>query len=155
MSLFTAYQTDTTAENDGTWIVGAFKGDIDVKIRSTHSAQAKQAQTKIDKRNRQYWQRGDTVPPDVQAKNEREMAVAVTVDWRGGDMVDDAAQPIPCTDAMKEQIFGDASMWEFRQQVLGAANNADNFRKAELAADAKNSSTSSGESSAPAATSPV
>jgi hypothetical protein len=125
-------------------------------MRSMQSKPAKDAQAKINKRNRRYWQtRRRPCRPTCRRRTSARWRAPIVVDWRGKGYGRRQRPAIPCTDAMKELIFGDPSMWEFRQQVLGAANNADNFRKAELEADAKNSSTSSAGSSAPTATSPA
>lgn len=145
MSLYSSYQTDTTVENDGRW-VNTFRDGIELKLRSTASKPARDAQRKIDKRNRRFLMAGDTVPAEIQDQNEAEMACAVVVDWKNVTDADD--QPIICTDATKRQIFSDASLREFRQQVIGAAHTADNFRKAEQAADMGNSPNPSAPSSA-------
>lgn len=157
MDLLQEYGTDPAREAEGVWSA-AFKGGIEVQLRSSQSPTVKAAHAKISKRNERYWKLKQDIPESVQQKNACELACAIVADWRlrtktpGKPDVISAGIPLGgaslvATDDNKHTVFGDPRLWSFRLDVIAQANDMELFQLASDEDDAGNSAAPSAQAS--------
>lgn len=138
-SIFDLYETDSTAEEEGRWILNYFgdRAQGDIKLRGFSSKASIACRRRLDTLFRRHARADGTYPMDIanQMANEQ-LAQAIIVDWRGPAFRDKAGKAIPFSPAAALEIL--KKMPHLRNRIAGSAGEMDNFRVAEQAAAEKN-----------------
>jgi hypothetical protein len=120
----TALQTDKALKNEGIWVEYA---DARFLIRSYDSPAYRRAMLKAAKPER------NAIGKDPEAAIRaatKAMAEAIILDWEG---VEENGQPLPCTPENKLRLM---EIQELREFIAAESQDAANFRREGLAADA-------------------
>lgn len=140
MSFKDEYFTDQSAEESGAWVTEGLPDGVAIKVRHAESHAVATARENARRRIAQHWKPKKGLPPDIDLKNQIELAAALLVDWKG--VTDAAGVALPCTPENARRLCEQSR--RFRQDVLNAGSQDDNFR-AQLVED------TAGNASAPSA----
>lgn len=137
-SIYDVYETDPAAERDGVWV--EFRGGVLLKVRSADCEDARDLMQRQMKRSRSLIIANQGIlPPNIQDQHDIELLSRVLIaDWDEKTVPGRDGNPIPFdTDAVAVLM---RDLPGLRREALMVARTEETFRRAELEALAKNSS---------------